>query len=125
MPPEGPGPVCPRLGLHLFCSPLIHLSMASLSNRQTLPIRIAGIFPSAAYLHMVISCNFRYFAISLVVIIFGMICSSIFKCDTSMNRGRRVFLTRLPGRRRLFVTYQRGKPQLDECKNKGASVPRR
>ena len=41
-----------------------------------------------------------------------------------MNRGRRVFLTRLPGGRRLFVTYQWGKPQLDECGNaKGASLP--
>jgi len=79
MLPEGPPRVCPGRGLQLFCSPLIHLSMASLSNRQTLPIRIAGIFPSAAYLHMVISCNFRYFAISLVVIIFGMMHSSIFK----------------------------------------------
>ncbi len=33
---------------------------------------------------------------------------------------------RLPGGRRVFVTCQRGKPQLDEVENaKGASVPRR
>jgi len=33
-------------------------------------------------------------------------------------------LTRLPGGRRLFVTYQWGKPQLDEIGNaKGASLP--
>ncbi|MCD6305942.1 MAG: hypothetical protein J7M32_06595, partial [Deltaproteobacteria bacterium] len=44
--------------------------------------------------------------------------------NSSITRGRRVFLTRLPGGRRLFVTYQWGKPQLDECENaKGASLP--
>ena len=44
----------------------------------------------------------------------------------STTRGRRVFLTRLPGGRRLFVTYQWGKPQLDEVENaEGANVPRR
>ena len=33
---------------------------------------------------------------------------------------------RLPGGCRLFVTYQWGKPQLDEVENaEGASVPRR
>ena len=41
-------------------------SMASLSNRQTRPILMAGILPSAAYLQMVISCNLRYFANSFV-----------------------------------------------------------
>gem|GEM_PF-2563010 len=46
--------------------------------------------------------------------------------NSSMNRGRRLFLTRLPGGRRLFVTYWWGKPQLDEVENaEGASVPRR
>ena len=46
--------------------------------------------------------------------------------NSSINKGRRVFLTRLPGGRRFFVTYQWGKPQLDEGGNaKGASVPRR
>ena len=45
-------------------------------------------------------------------------------CNSSINGGRRVFLTRPPGGRRLFVTYQWGKPQLDECENaKGASAP--
>jgi hypothetical protein len=43
--------------------------MTSLSNRQTFPIRIAGIFPSLHNLHIVISCNLKYFAVSLVVII--------------------------------------------------------
>ncbi|MCD6307270.1 MAG: hypothetical protein J7M32_13420, partial [Deltaproteobacteria bacterium] len=44
--------------------------------------------------------------------------------NSSITRARRVFLTRLPGGRRLFVTYQWGKPQLDECGNaKGASLP--
>jgi hypothetical protein len=57
---------------YFFCPPLIHLSMASLSNRQTLPILIAGILPSAAYLQMVISWSFRYFANSFVVIICGI-----------------------------------------------------
>jgi hypothetical protein len=51
----------------------IHLSMASLSNLQTLPTRIAGISPSAAYLQIVIGCNLKYSAISLVVIISGII----------------------------------------------------
>ena len=57
---------------YFFCPPLIHLSIASLSKRQTLPILIAGIFPSAAYLQMVISWSFRYFASSFVVIICGI-----------------------------------------------------
>ena len=33
------------------------------------------------------------------------------RCNSSINRGKRVFLTRLSGGRRLFVTYQWGKPQ--------------
>ncbi|MCD6305848.1 MAG: hypothetical protein J7M32_06110, partial [Deltaproteobacteria bacterium] len=46
------------------------------------------------------------------------------KRNSSINGGRRVFLTRLPGGRRLFETYQWGKPQLDEVGNaKGASLP--
>ena len=57
---------------YFFWPPLIHLSIASLSNRQTLPMRIAGILPSPAYLHMVISCSFKYLASSLVVIISGI-----------------------------------------------------
>jgi len=32
-------------------------------------------------------------------------------CNSSIKRGKRVFRTRLPGGRRLFVTYQWGKPQ--------------
>lgn len=63
---------------YFLVSPLIHLSIASLSNLQTRPIRMAGILPSAAYLQMVISCSFKYFAISLVVIISGIIYSSFF-----------------------------------------------
>ena len=43
--------------------------MTSLSNRQTPPIRIEGILPSLHNLPIVISCNFKYFAVSLVVII--------------------------------------------------------
>jgi hypothetical protein len=43
--------------------------MTSLSYRQTLPIRIEGIFPSLDNLHIVIWCNFKYLANSLVVII--------------------------------------------------------
>jgi len=35
-------------------------------------------------------------------------------------------MTRLPGGRRFFVTYQWGKPQLDEVENaEGAGIPRR
>jgi len=44
-----------------------HLSMASLSNLQTLPIRMAGILPSAAYLQIVIWWRLRYLASSFVV----------------------------------------------------------
>ena len=40
-----------------------------LSNLQTFPIRIAGPFPWAAYLQMVISWNLRYSDTSLVVMI--------------------------------------------------------
>jgi hypothetical protein len=40
-----------------------------LSNRQTLPILIEGILPSLDNLHIVIWCNRKYSATSLVVII--------------------------------------------------------
>jgi hypothetical protein len=43
--------------------------MTSLSNRQTLPIRIDGILPSLDNLHMVIWSNLKYSANSLVVMI--------------------------------------------------------
>ena len=62
---------------HFLGTPPIHLSMASLSKRQTLPILIAGILPSAAYLQMVISWSLRYFANSFVVIICGIINSLV------------------------------------------------
>ena len=61
-------------GYFLFF-PLIQLSIVSFSNRQTLPILTDGIFPSAAYLQMVISCNFKYFAMSPVVLISDIISS--------------------------------------------------
>jgi len=51
--------------------------MTSLSNRQTLPIRIEGILPSLDSLHIVIECNFKYFDISLVVIILAKINSPL------------------------------------------------
>ena len=64
--------------LHYFFQPLaIHSSMISLSNRQTPPIRIEGIFPSLDNLHIVIACNFKQFAISLVVIICAKIDSPV------------------------------------------------
>jgi hypothetical protein len=51
--------------------------MTSLSNRQTLPIRTEGIFPSLHNLHIVIWCNLKYVAISLVVIICANIDSPV------------------------------------------------
>ena len=51
--------------------------MTSLSNRQTPPIRIEGILPSLDNLHIVISCNFKYLAVSLVVIICAKIDSPV------------------------------------------------
>ena len=48
-------------------SPKSHRSTASLSKRQLRPIRIAGIFPFAACLLIVISWSFKYFANSFVV----------------------------------------------------------
>ena len=56
-----------------FWSPPIHLSRTSLSNLQTLPIRIAGIFPWAAYLPMVISWSLRYSDTSFVVMILAKV----------------------------------------------------
>ena len=51
--------------------------MTSLSNRQTLPIRTAGILPSLDNLHIVIWCNCKYLAISFVVIISAKINSPV------------------------------------------------
>jgi hypothetical protein len=74
--------------------------MTSLSNRQTPPIRIAGIFPSLHNLHIVISCNLKYCAISLVVIICAKIDPPVWsspfeKCDLGQER-RKHFIPKKP-----------------------------
>ena len=55
----------------LICPGLIQLSITSLSNLHSLPIRIAGIFPLAAFLQIVISWSFRYRDNSLVVMMWA------------------------------------------------------
>ena len=65
---EGPHAQVIVLFYSLFSrSPKSHRSTASLSKRQLLPIRMAGIFPFAACLLIVISWSFKYFANSFVV----------------------------------------------------------
>lgn len=72
--------------------------MTSLSNRQTLPIRIDGILPSLDNFHMVIWCNLKYTANSLVVMICAKMNSPVwsFESPTSSRVLDSLVVARLP-----------------------------